>query len=73
MSRNDIEYYRRRAISEREAANAASQPNIAAIHLELAEHYEAIVRLHDERENSRPACASRELPLPSGKSCADAA
>lgn len=46
MSSQDVDYYRARAVAERDAARTASEPSIAAIHLELAEHYEAIVRLH---------------------------
>lgn len=42
--REDVEYYRARALTERDAAEAACQPNIAAIHLQLAEHYEALLR-----------------------------
>ena len=64
MSRNDFEYYRARALAEREAAKAAKEPHIATIHLELARLYEAIVRLNGECESSRPSGASRELPLP---------
>lgn len=50
MSRNDLEYYSERALAEREAARTAKEPRVAAIHLQLAEHYEAIVRLNGERE-----------------------
>lgn len=60
MSRNELEYYRARALAEREAAEAASEPHVAAIHRELAEHYEAIVRLNGQWESSRPSGAGRE-------------
>ena len=50
MWRNDLEYYRARALAEREAAETAKEPRIAAIHLQLAEHYESIVQLNSERE-----------------------
>ncbi len=42
MSADDIEYYRARAVEEREAATDASRSNIAAIHEELARLYEAL-------------------------------
>ncbi len=42
MSSDEIEYYRARAIEEREAAADASQSNVAAIHEELARLYEAL-------------------------------
>jgi hypothetical protein len=42
MSSNEIEYYRTRAIEEREAAADAAQSNVAAIHEELARLYEAL-------------------------------
>jgi hypothetical protein len=44
MSSDEIEYYRARARQEREAAADASQADVAAIHLELARLYEALVR-----------------------------
>ena len=36
MAQNDIEYYRGRAIEEREHALAAGRQDVAAIHLELS-------------------------------------
>lgn len=44
MSPEDLEYYRARAAQERNAAADASQSDVAAIHLELARAYEALVR-----------------------------
>jgi hypothetical protein len=44
MSSDEIEYYRARAEQERKAADDASQADVAAIHLELAKAYEALVR-----------------------------
>ena len=44
MLTDEIEYYRTRAAQEREAAADASQSEVAAIHLELARLYEALVR-----------------------------
>lgn len=43
MSSHDSDYYRARAEQEREAARDASKRYIAAIHLELARSYEALV------------------------------
>jgi hypothetical protein len=37
----DLDYYRARALEERNRAAAASDPSIANIHLELAAKYEA--------------------------------
>ena len=42
MSRNDTEYYRRRAAAERERARDAPNQDIAAIHEELARQYDAL-------------------------------
>lgn len=42
MSPNDVEYYRARAIEEREQALAANQRNVAEIHMELARLYDAL-------------------------------
>lgn len=42
---SDAEYFRRRASEERAHADLATAPNIAAIHLKLAEKYEALA--HD--------------------------
>ena len=44
MRINDSEYYRRRSASERAMAQAASDPRVAAIHHQLADRYEALVR-----------------------------
>jgi hypothetical protein len=43
MTSNDVEYYRARAIQEREHALAADRQDVAAIHLELASLYDALV------------------------------
>lgn len=60
MARNDIDYYRARAIAEREHALAADRQDVAAIHLELARLYDALVnepairpRLHIATPKSR--------------------
>ena len=44
MTGNDIKYFRRRAAAERTLAVTASEPAVAAIHNQLAERYEALVR-----------------------------
>ena len=43
MSSNEIDYYRKRANDERRLALAARRQNVAAIHEELAKHYQALV------------------------------
>jgi hypothetical protein len=43
MSGNDTEYFRKRAVAERTLAVTASDPAVAAIHIQLAERYEALV------------------------------
>lgn len=43
MDENNVEYYRQRAITSRRMAEAASEPYVAAIHLELARQYQALV------------------------------
>ena len=44
MSWNDSEYFRQRAVRERAMSAAAACEKAAAIHGELAERYEALVR-----------------------------
>ena len=43
MSLEDVDYYRRRAREERAIAEAAANPEIAKVHLDLAKGYEALV------------------------------
>jgi hypothetical protein len=43
MSLDDLEYYRRRALEERERAAKADSPEAANAHQELARHYEGIL------------------------------
>lgn len=45
MSQRDVDYYRGRAIEEREMALAADRQDVAAIHLELACLYDALVQV----------------------------
>ena len=42
MTSEDEDYYRARAIEERQAAEDASQREVAMIHAELARRYEAL-------------------------------
>ena len=50
MFDNDTEYYRLRAIKERESALQSERQDVAAIHEELARQYQALV----ERAELRP-------------------
>jgi hypothetical protein len=43
MSLDDVDYYRRRALEERQRAARADDPNAANAHQELARHYEGLV------------------------------
>lgn len=47
MSLDDIEYYSRRALEERERAANADNPEAANAHQELARHYEGILARAD--------------------------
>ena len=55
MSSDDTEYYRRRAIREHELALNAERLNVAALHLELAWQYQALVDQAELRPNFRIA------------------
>ena len=44
MTPHDSDYYRARAIEEREHALASDRQDVAAIHLELARLYDALVK-----------------------------
>jgi len=47
MGEDDLDYFIRRTNEERQRADEASDPAIAQIHRELAEHYEeALASLH---------------------------
>ena len=52
---SDVEYYRQRASAERELARYAQRADVAAIHLELARQYEALVNRADLRPTLRLA------------------
>ena len=55
MSNSDKDYYRVRALEERDRAAAANEPNIAAIHRDLAEKYEALAKDVEVRPMLRSA------------------
>jgi hypothetical protein len=59
MSLDDIEYYRRRAREERALAEAATNPDVARAHAELAGHYEGLIEHSDLLP---PARGSEERP-----------
>lgn len=44
MRKNDVEYFRRRAVQERTMAVCALSADATAAHNELAKRYEAIIR-----------------------------
>jgi hypothetical protein len=44
MPQSDEEYFRSRAVAERELAASASTPAVAAIHISLARGYDELVR-----------------------------
>lgn len=53
MSSQDLEYFRDRAVAERERAKSATG-EAAAIHLELASLYDKLIEL-DQRETPTPS------------------
>lgn len=63
MSLNNVDYFRRRALEERQRAAAATSPEAAGIHQELARQYEDLLASTDELPLARPAIADDELPL----------
>jgi hypothetical protein len=58
MSSYDTEYYRRRAVQERDMALQADRANVAAIHEELARRYQALV----DRAELRPSLSLAFAP-----------
>ncbi|MDB5715445.1 MAG: hypothetical protein JWO15_2842 [Sphingomonadales bacterium] len=40
---DDMDYYQKRALRERELANTSSDATVARIHLEMAERYEVMI------------------------------
>jgi hypothetical protein len=53
MQPQDVEYYRARAATERERAQASENADVAAIHEELAIQYEALVEQAELRPTLR--------------------
>jgi hypothetical protein len=51
---SDADYFRARAIEERDCAATASEPNIVGIHLNLAEKYEGLVQEAELQPTIRP-------------------
>lgn len=51
---SDVDYYRARALEERDRAEAASDPTSATIHRDLATKYEALAREADMQPTLRP-------------------
>ncbi len=47
MSDIDLDYFVRRMCEEKEAAARASSPQVAAVHQELAQRYEAVLTAHE--------------------------
>lgn len=62
MDENDLDYYRGRAIISRRMADEASEPYIAAIHLELARRYQALIANKVLRPKLRIAFGSNKEP-----------
>ena len=63
MSKADAAYYRRRAREERDRAKQATQADVAAIHEEFAQQYEALA----EGEKPTPSVASIQQLHPNGR------
>ena len=63
MSLQDIDYFRRRALEERQRAAAADSPEAASIHQELARQYENMLASADRLQVPRSATANDQLPL----------
>jgi hypothetical protein len=64
MSLDDIEYYRRRALEERELAHNSTTPEAASAHAELAGHYEALVAHADMLPPTRGSAANQNRVQP---------
>ena len=58
MDERDVAYYRQRAITERRMAFEAGRSDVAAVHEELAKHYQALV----DRRQSRDALKGMTSP-----------
>lgn len=64
MSVDDVEYYRRRALEERERAARADSAEAANAHQELARHYEGLVNRADMLPLTRGTAANQNEALP---------
>ena len=62
MSIDDVEYYRRRAIEERERAAKADSHEAAKAHQDLARHYEELVARAELQPLKRSPAANRNDP-----------
>jgi hypothetical protein len=58
MSLDDVDYYRRRALEERELAAKADNPEAANAHQKLAKHYEGLVAHADMLPLTRGSAAN---------------
>lgn len=54
MSSEDLEYFRERAVVERQLAKAAKSEKVRRIHEELARGYDQLVK--QEEANTAPTC-----------------
>jgi hypothetical protein len=61
MAPKDIDYYRARAIEERERASVADRQDVAEIHLELARLYDALVKEPALRPTLRIVTSKKNL------------
>lgn len=59
MDEQDIEYYRQRAATELGMASEADRSDVAAIHQELAEQYQALVEQSELRKALKAATPLR--------------
>jgi hypothetical protein len=59
MSLDDVDYYRRRAVQERELAATADNAEAANAHQELARHYEGLVAREEMLPLNRKQAANR--------------
>lgn len=59
MSLENVEYYRRRALEERERAARADSSEAANAHQELARHYEGLIARAEMLPPSRGEVANR--------------
>lgn len=66
MSQDDVAYYRERAVAERKLSKASDNADVAAIHEELAEQYEALVERGALRRKLRILVLAGSLDESSG-------